>query len=69
VDRVIAAQRVPLAKLACGLCEGGIEADHVQLLAQRIDASDRAPKRPRIDPSASMRGCRCGARFGIDELA
>ncbi|HKG40417.1 MAG TPA: hypothetical protein VKB25_15625 [Conexibacter sp.] len=60
---------MPLGKLACDPCEGSIEADHVQLLAQRIDASDCASKRPCIDPSAAMRGCRCGARFGINELA
>jgi len=56
---------VSLGELACGPCERGVNADHVQLLAQLLDASHSTPERARIDPSSSMRGCRRGARFGV----
>lgn len=70
MDCVVAAQRVPFGEFACGSCEGGVEADHVQLIAQLIDASDRAPKGACVDPPASMRRCCCCcARFGVDQLA
>lgn len=69
VDCVVATQRVPLGEFAGDACERGIEAYHVQLLAQLIDASHRAPERARIDAPTSMRGCCCGTRFRVDQLA